>query len=495
MRSKKDWIAGLKKMRRNVYLHNDRVDRDDEMMVGAINTIGTTFEFAEKPEYGDLMTAKSHLTGNTINRFCHIHQSKDDLHRKQDMTRMLCQQVGGCIQRCMGVDAANAVSCAAYEADNNNKGATEYYKNFQQWLKRFQNEDLMGCCAQTDVKGNRTQRPSQQTDPDAYVRVVEKKKDGIVVRGCKIHITVAPQSDEVLVLPTRSLLPSEGDWAVSFAVPGDWEGVKMVVRATNQRSRRYFKKGFEQGTTEAMIIFDDAFIPWERVFLCGETDHASILALLFALYHRHSYSGCKPAVSELMMGTVALAAEFNGVEKEKHIRDKLAHMIMISELAYAAGFTSSEKSGPDVYMPGRGLQPYGPGTFIPDSIYCNVGRCLSGESYYHELEILADVSGGAPSTIPYEEDWANPEIQSLIEKYSLRNPSVSTYDQQLLWRHVSDILCSAYGGVQAVAAVHGGGSPIMEKIAITSQYDIQDRKNMVKRLAGIKIVEKPKNKQ
>ncbi|MBU0514990.1 MAG: aromatic ring hydroxylase, partial [Proteobacteria bacterium] len=202
-------------------------------------------------------------------------------------------------------------------------------------------------------------------------------------------------------------------------------------------------------------------------------------------YHRHSYSGCKPAVSELMMGTVALAAEFNGVAKEKHIRDKLADMILVTELAYAAGFTASEMGGPTVFMPGRGETPYGPGTFVPNSIYCNVGRCMSGEAYYHEMETLADVSGGAPSTIPYEEDWANPEVRDLIEKYSRRNPEVSATDQQLLWRHVGDILCSAYGGVMAVAAVHGGGSPIMEKIAITSQYDIEHRKELVRRLAGI----------
>ncbi len=486
MRTKSDWVAGLRKMRRNVYLQGEKVARDDERMRGAIDILGTTFELAEKPEYADLLTATSHLTGKKISRFCHIHQSKEDLHKKQDMTRFLCQQVGGCIQRCMGVDAANAVSCVSFEADKLNNNTTEYYKNYLKWLERFQNEDLVGCCAQTDVKGNRPQRPSQQADPDAYVHVVERKSDGIVVRGCKIHITIASQADEVLVIPTRALHPEDKDYAVAFAIPGDWEGVKMVVRATGVRPRKYFKKGLEQGTTDAMIIFENAFIPWERVFLCGETLQGSILALLFALYHRHSYTGCKPALSELILGTVALAAEYNGVHFEKHVRDKLAEMILIIELAYAAGFTGSELGGPKVFMPGLGVVPYGPGTFIPDSIYCNVGRCISGESFYREAEILADVSGGVPATLPYEEDWVNPETKSLLEKYSIRNPEISATNQHLLWRHVSDMLCSALGGVMGVAAIHGGGSPIMEKIAIAGQYDIQSRKEMVKRLAGIK---------
>jgi aromatic ring hydroxylase len=486
MKTKKDWVTRLQKMRRNVYLQGEKVARDDERMQTAIHTTGMTFDLAEKPEHADLMTATSHLTGEKINRFCHIHQNKTDLHKKQDMTRFLCQQVGGCIQRCMGIDAANALSSVSYEADKVKKGTTEYYDNFMKWLKRFQEENLVGCCAQTDVKGDRTQRPGQQRDPDAYVHVVERKADGIVVRGCKTHITIAPQADEVLVIPTRALLPDEKDWAVAFAIPGDWEGVKMVIRATSIRPRKSFKKGFEQGTTDAMIIFEDAFIPWERVFLCGETLHGSILAMLFALYHRHSYSGCKPALSELMMGTVALAAEYNGVQNEKHIRDKLADMIMVTELAYAAGFTASELGGPKVFMPGVGVVPFGPGTYIPDSIYCNVGRCLTGEAFYHEMETLADVSGGVPATLPYEEDWLNPEVKGLLEKYITRNPNISPENQHLLWRHVGDILCSSIGGVAAVAAIHGGGSPIMEKIAITGQYDIEARKRMVKSLAGIK---------
>ncbi len=172
MRTKDDWIAGLQKMRRNVYMQGETVDRDDERMQGAINTLAATYDYAEKPENADLLTATSHITGEKINRFCHIHQSKEDLHKKQDMTRFLCQKVGGCIQRCMGIDGSNAVSCVSYEADKSNNGATEYYKNFLKWLERFQKEDLVGCCALTDLQVNRVQRPSPQNDPEAYVRVV-----------------------------------------------------------------------------------------------------------------------------------------------------------------------------------------------------------------------------------------------------------------------------------------------------------------------------------
>jgi aromatic ring hydroxylase len=484
--SKKQFIDRLGKMRRNIYYDGQLIDRTDEQQMNTINTIGSTYDFAQDPKLQDLMLAKSHITGNTINRFTHIHQSKEDLHKKQDMTRALCQRVGGCIQRCMGIDGSNALNAISFEADKQNKGNTEYHKNFLKWLERFQNEDLVGCCAQTDVKGDRMKRPSEQIDPDLYLHVVERKSDGIVVSGCKVHNSEASTADEIIVVPTRALLPTENDWAVAFAVPADYEGIKQVVSIHNLRERKHFKRGFMPGATDSYTIFDKCFIPWERVFLCGETVHGAVGALLFALFHRHSYSGCKPAIGDITVGTAALAAEYNGVHKASHVREKLAELIMVTELGYAAGFTASELGKPEVYMPGVGFVPYGPGSYIPNSIYCNVGRCLTGENVYRESEILCDISGGIPATFPHEADFLNPDTKALLEKYTMRNPAIKTENAIKFWMYVGDALCSATGGIHQVGSYHGGGSPVMEQIAITTQYDIESKKNMVKKIAGIK---------
>jgi aromatic ring hydroxylase len=486
MRKKEQYIAGLKKMRRNIYVNGQKIDRDDELQMDCLNTIGLTFDYANNPEYADLCTATSHLTGKKISRFCHIHQSKEDLHKKQDMTRMLCRVVGGCIQRCMGIDGSNAIYNVSYEADKENNGATEYHENFKKWLKRFQEEDLVGCCAQTDVKGHRMRRPSEQEDPDLYLRVVERKKDGVVVRGCKVHNSEASVADEILVVPTRALKPEEKDWAIAFALPADWEGIKQVVSIHNLRKREHFPRGFTPGATDSYTIFDNVFIPWERVFLCGETIHGGACALLFALFHRHSYSGCKPAIGDLLLGTAALIAEYNGIDKASHVRAKLSEFIMVAELGYAAGFTASELGSKELYVPTMGKVPYGPGSYIPDSIYANVGRCLTGEAVFHESEMLCDLAGGIPATFPYEGDFVNPETKDLLNKYIMRNPNISAENAAQLWRYVGDMLVSASAGVHAFGSYHGGGSPIMEQIAITSQYDINARKEMVKRLAGIK---------
>ncbi|MEW5912585.1 MAG: 4-hydroxyphenylacetate 3-hydroxylase N-terminal domain-containing protein [Thermodesulfobacteriota bacterium] len=485
MQGKQRWLQRLYGMQRNLYLGGDKIGRDDERLAPVQSVVGLTYDLAQDPAYADLMTATSHLTGERINRFCHVHQSPADLHKKQDMTRMICQKVGGCVRRCMGVDALNAVYTVSYEADRERPGETAYHENFKQWLARFQGQDMMGCCAQTDVKGDRTKRPHQQPDPDSYVHVVERNRQGIVVRGCKLHISEAAIADEILVLPTRALLAQDSDYAVSFAVPGDWEGVKQLVTIHNYRRRDHFPKGFDPGATDSYVIFDDVFVPWERVFLCGEHRHGGILALLFALFHRHSYSGCKPALGDLLLGTCALAAEVNGIYKAKHVGDKLAEIIKITELGYAAGFTASALAKPEVYIPGRGMQPYGPGNYIPNAIYCNVGRCLTGESVFHEMEMLADIAGGMPATFPYEGEFVNPEVKDLARKYTTRCQSMSPESQAQLWRYIGDVAVSGKSGCTMFGALHGGGSPRMEKIGITSQYDIAQRKDLVRKIAGM----------
>jgi aromatic ring hydroxylase len=168
------------------------------------------------------------------------------------------------------------------------------------------------------------------------------------------------------------------------------------------------------------------------------------------------------------------------------VRDKLAEVIKVTELGYAAGYTASDLGKPEVYIPGVGFMPYGPGNYIPNSIYCNVGRCLTGEAVYHEAELLTDISGGMPATFPYEGDFVNPETKDLLNKYIMRNPEISPENQAQFWRYVGDLLCSATGGINSIGSYHGGGSPIMESIAITTQYDIEERKRLVRRLAGIK---------
>lgn len=474
MRTKDEYHESLRSMRPNIYMGGEVLGRDD---IPGREILDLTFDMARLPEFQHLTCAKSHYTGETVNRFCHIHQGPEDLMAKQEMTRTSARLVGGCIARCMGTDSLNALSVITYNCDQAH--GTEYHDRFNEFMKTFQKEDRVGCCAQSDVKGDRGRRPGQQTDPDLYMRVVEKKKDGIIIRGAKAHNSFAPLAEEIIAIPTRFLRPEEGDWAVAVAVPGDAPGVKLVCRGARYRDRTPELRGLHSGMgeIESLTIFDDVFVPWERVFLCGEAEFGGQLALLFSLYHRHSYTGCKPAMSDVIMGTAALVAEYSGIEREGHIGSKLAELISTAELVYGCGIAAAVKS---IKMPS--------GTQVPDVVFCNVARKHAGVNIYHEYDLLTEIAGGLPATLPYDKEFTSPEVGDLVKKYLMRVDDVSPEEMYKLYAWVSDYTCSGMAGVMQYAGVHGGGSPIMEDIAILRTYDIGEKKQLAKWLAGI---EKP----
>jgi len=479
MRTYEQYIEKLKSMKPNVFIGDEKVDRSDPRLQGGMRIIKETFDCAHSEEFADLCTATSHITGNKINRFTHIHQSEEDLLKKQLMTRLLCHRVGGCIQRCMGCDALNGLSVITYEMDQ--ALGTDYYQRFLKYAEFFQENDLVASAAQTDPKGDRLKRPHEQEDPDQYLRVIETREDGIVVRGCKINITNTPYADEMIVVPCRYMGPEDKDYAVAFALPCDWEGVKLLTRPAYIRIPEKFDTPTSHiGDAETFILFDDVFVPNERVFLNGHVDprqtpYAGFLALMFAHYHRHSYTGCKPAVTEVIASAAALVAEYNGIERASHVQDKLSHLIGTAELVFAAGESSAKHS-----------EKAPSGTQVPDEILTNAGRRLAGEMIYDEYKILADLSGGLIATLPYEGSFTSEEVGELAMKYLKRNPRVKPEYIYRCFKGIETLAVSELAGLMQVAGLHGGGSPQMETITMMMRYDLEKLKDISKYLFGIK---------
>ena len=474
MRTSQDFKKHLASMRPNLYMQGQKVTRDDPRFDPGITLMSLTFDLRTDPDFADLLTATSHLTGKPINRFCHVHQDSEDLRRRHELTRKFQTYTGHCIQRCGGADTLNALSVVTYNIDQA-KG-TEYNKRFLKYLEYFQENDFVAPITQTDPKGDRSLRPHQQWDADQYLRVVEKKSDGIVVRGAKFHNSMAPYGEQLLVAPTRALTKEEADWAVAFAVPADAEGVKMVCTYERGRPRAHLDAFYSQfGSAESTTIFDNVFVPWENVFMCGETEWGPEIARLTSLYHRFNYTACKPAAIDVVMGASALAAEYNGIEKATHVQGKLADLIAVAELVYGAGIAAATlaKKAPS-------------GTMVPDAVLVNVARYLAGVNIYKEYETLADLAGGLAATLPYEEDFYNPETGELLNKYIMRKKGVSAENIHRLWRFIQEEVSGAGTGRAQVGGLHGGGSPIMEQIALRFSYDIESKKALVKRLAGIK---------
>lgn len=473
LRTYEQFLEGLSKMRPNVYVNGKLVDRLDPILMPMAKVIKTTFDAYTDPELKDLATTTSHLNGEPISRFSHVYQSVEDMLAKQAMIRKMAGRVGGCIARCMGCDMLNAMYVTTKEVDD--ACGTEYHERFKKYMDWYQRNDKVGNGAQTDVKGDRSKRPSEQADPDLYLRIVERREDGIVVSGCKAHNTVASCVDEILVAPTRAMTENDADWAVAFAVPADAEGVSLVCRVSNHRNRDELKSPFsELGWVDSMTVFDHVFVPWDRVFLCGEWQFAGRMALGFANNHRFSYCGCKPAVTDIFMGATSLVAEYNGVGKAPHIVDDVTVMMAQAELIYAAGIAAAHTS-----------RVTSSGAVEPNFMYTNCGRYYAGINLFHEYDVLSAVAGGLPSTLPHEADFFADETKAYMDKYIMRNPKISAENQHRLFRFISDYSCSGWGGVMQYAGIHGGGSPIMEKIGIRSNYDLKSKQKLVKYLAGI----------
>jgi 4-hydroxybutyryl-CoA dehydratase/vinylacetyl-CoA-Delta-isomerase len=347
IKTKDDYIQSLKDQKHVVYFDGEKVDdiTTHPAFIPHINAAAMTYEMALKPEFEDLATAVSHLTGERISRFTHIHQSVEDLIKKVQLLRAIAHETGSCFQRCVGWDAMNATYMTTYDLDQ--KHGTEYHQRFIEYLKYIQKSNKMVVGGMTDPKGDRSKAPCQQCDPDQFTRVVEKRDDGIIIRGAKAHQTGAANSHEILIMPTQFMRPEDKDYALICAVPLNAPGVIQIFgRQTNDE--RKMTCSMDQGNCdfglvggETLIAFEDVFVPWERVFMCGETELTGIMVERFATLHRQNYGGCKGGVSDVIVGACALAADMQGTAKAGHIKDKLAEMMHLAETIYSGSVSCS----------------------------------------------------------------------------------------------------------------------------------------------------------
>ncbi|MEM0089136.1 MAG: 4-hydroxyphenylacetate 3-hydroxylase family protein [Archaeoglobaceae archaeon] len=472
-----EYIESLRNYKPLVYFMGKEIESvaDSPIFRPHIHAAAMTYELAHDPRYEDVMTANSHLTGEKINRFTHIHQSVEDLVKKVRMMRLLGQKTGTCFQRCVGFDALNAIYITTYDIDK--KYGTDYHERFRKYLRFVQKNDLMCAGAMTDVKGDRSLRPHQQSDPDLYVHIIKEKEDGIIVRGAKAHVTGAVNSHEVLVMPTRAMSPEDKAYAVSFAVPIDAEGlVNIFVRQTNDLRRLdgdidcgNAKYGIVGG--ETLMVFKDVFVPWERVFMCGEYEFAEQLVEVFATFHRQNYGGCKVGVADVLIGATANIAEYNGVAKASHIVDKITEMIHMAETCWCCSLACSYEG----YKTPSGA-------YMPSPLLANVTKLNVTRFPYEWSRLAQDIAGGLVITTPSEKDYRNPKIGDLIEKYLKGAANIPTEHRIRMFRLIENMSV----GAQLPESMHGAGSPQAQKIMIWRRGNIEMKKELAKIIAGIK---------
>ncbi len=479
MKTPEEYLDSLKGMKFRAFALGEQVDdlSVHPLIVPARNAVAETYALAAEESGARLAACLSHLDGKRINRFTNIHQNTVDLIAKVKMQRELGRRTGTCFQRCVGMDAMNAISSTTYEMDQ--ELGTEYNQRFLAFLKHVQENDLVCDGAMTDPKGDRSKRPHQQPDPDVFVHVTEKRPDGIVVRGAKLHQTGALNSHEIIVMPTMAMREEDADFAVSFAIPADAEGITYILGRQPSETRKMEPGTMDRGNVafggqECLVIFEDVFVPWERVFMCGECRFAGKLVERFAGYHRQSYGGCKVGVGDVLIGAVAAVMDYHGLTTAGHLKDKLVEMIHLNETLYACGIACSSEGW---------ATPSG--TYEIDQLLANVTKLNVTRFPYEIARLAEDIVGGLMVTMPSEFDLRNPETGPYLEKYLSCVSGIKTECRLRMMRLVENLTLGAGAVGYRTESMHGAGPPQAMRIMIARQADIEAKKGWAKALAGV----------
>jgi len=471
-----DYRESLRAYQPRVFINGQRVESvaDEPLLQPGINALGVTYDMAKDAKLSKLMLSSG--GGYTVPRMLDLNHSAGDLLNKLEAVRVMCQETG-CAQRYLAHDGLNAIAQVAARIDDA-QGSTEHSQRFQAYLQTVQQRDLSLGIAMTDAKGDRSLKPHQQANPDTYVHEVSRNAKGVVISGTKAIVTGAPYMHELLVMPCRNMGANDAAFAVCCAVPIDAEGVTVVARPAGrpgdkvEHGAALFSRRYGQST--GVVIFDNVFVPWERVFYAGQWEHSHVLTQSYATHHRQTCIAARAGFGDLLIGSAALMCEANGFdpEQESNLREPMVQLIKIVEGFYACGVAASVYGERDAYS----------GTFMPEPVFANIGKLLLATQIYDMHRLAHEVSGGLIVTLPGPDEDHNPATAATLAEVLRANPSVP-YDKRIeVARFMEDLTASYQGGWYSVISLHGGGSPEAMKKEIYRQYPLANKVELVERL-------------
>jgi 4-hydroxybutyryl-CoA dehydratase/vinylacetyl-CoA-Delta-isomerase len=478
IRTGKQYIDSLRGRDLEVWLFGERVEEpvDHPMIRPSVNAVAATYDLAvANPE---LASAISPFTGERVNRFLHIAASREDVVMQNKMQRRLGQLTGTCFQRCVGMDALNSLHSVTYEIDEAH--GTGYHQRFLDFVTAMQSRGYVIGGAMTDVKGDRGKPPHAQADPDLYVHVTRRSAEGVWISGAKAHQTGCINSHWLIVMPTIRLGEADRDYAIVGALPVDAPGITYVYGRQSCDTRSMEEGDVDVGNArfggqEAMVIFKDVFIPNEHTFMDGEYGFAAMLVERFTCYHRRSYV-CKSGVGDVLIGAAAAIADYNGVGKASHIRDKLVEMTHQNETIYSTGIASSYQS-----------QRMKSGVWQCDDMIANVCKHHVTKMPYELARLAQDLAGGLVVTLPSQRDLDHDDLGPLLEKYLQGRAGVSTEERVRILRLIENMTLGRNAVGYLTESLHGAGSPQAQRVQIARQSQLEFKKQLARALAGIGV--------
>jgi len=474
MKTPEEYKKSLQKMKPNIYKFGELI-KDVTTHPATKRTVeghAQIYAAAQKKEYADILTTTSHLTNKPVVRYLSILQNAEDMIANVRMKRLMFNLTGTCTGgRCAGFNALNAMYAATFDMDN--EYGTSYHTRLKNWLKQAQEHDIALSGALTDPKGDRTKSPSQQADPDMSLHIVNTDDKGITVRGAKVMICGVAAANELFIMPGTSYREEDKEYAVSFAIPRDTKNL-TIIETRRPSDTRETEEGFDipvdiGGITQAYLLFDDVFIPNERVFMCKEYSYAIKAVMNFVAPYRAAIGGCVAGQGDVMIGASALMARANGLS-EKVFREKMIQMMINNETTFGMGIAASALG-----------KKHPSGVWMPDTLLSNVNKVHVATLPYETKRIAQDIAGGIAETgcIPSCQDLNDPRYGDLLKKYLKANCSGET--RAKIARFIEWLTIGA--GVPG--CMHGGGSPDGAKLLINARSDVNHYIELAKRLANI----------
>jgi len=466
LRTPDAYIASLRDGR-CVYYRGQRVVDvvSDEILGIAVRHAAIDYEMAEDPKYRDLAVADGY------SRYFHVPRTADDLlarSRLIEQATRLGRTLVVLIKE-IGTDALFSLMVSAQRLGG------PYPERVRRFYEQCRDGDLAMAVAQTDVKGDRSLAPSAQPNKDAYLRIVERRADGIVVRGTKCHTSVSVNANELIVLPTRQLSEADADYAVAFAVPMNTPGLILVASPYLGRSDH---DQFEHPITsrhkmvETTTVFRDVFVPWERVFQCGEWQEAGPLARGFVEFHRFTAISYKLPLVDALVGSAIAMARLNGIAGASHVREKIAWLITYAETLRALTQHAAEKC--------QIVDPVG--IAVPDTLLVNIAKLRFAEDFHTALMHVQDLAGGLTVTAPAQEDFSDPDYGDFLQR-AYAGANGEGLARIRMAKLVSELTTGEFGGYQAVLAIHAEGSLEAERLTILREYDARSASELVEWMA------------
>jgi 4-hydroxybutyryl-CoA dehydratase / vinylacetyl-CoA-Delta-isomerase len=477
IRTGEDYINSLRGRKLKIFLFGEEIKDyvEHPMIRPSINAVAETYDLAVREE--ELATAQSSLTGQRVNRFLHIAESAQDLVLQNKMQRKMGQNTGTCFQRCVGMDALNSLHSTTYEIDE--KHGTKYHQRLLDFIKMMQNENFVIGGAMTDPKGDRSKGPAEQVDPDMFVRVVKRDDKGIYLTGAKAHQTGCINSHWIIFMPTLRLTENDKDYAIVGAAPADAPGITYIYGRQSCDTRSMEEGDLDSGNAkyagqEAMIILDNVFIPWDKIFMDGEYEFASMLIERFTCYHRRSYV-CKTGLGDVLIGAASTIADYNGIPNVSHIKDKLVEMTHLNESIFAAGIASSYQA-----------HKMKSGVYLNEDMLAQVCKHNVTRFPYEIGRLAQDIAGGLVVTMPSEKDFRHPEAGPLLKKYLAGRKGVDVENRMRVLRLIENMTLGRNAVGYLTESMHGAGSPQAQRIQISRQMQLGYKRQLAKNLAGVK---------